>query len=245
MDAEVLTGEALVAAHKRAVRNLRILGIAFPIVFVSLVVGFLWSIGKQFEDIDSAAVSAELQKRVSGFLPHLNESLGDVANAVEPVLYASLESEAERLGPQIEQRLQADVDLTVASARSTLSLAARASMARQADAQRAILIEEYPRLATDTAAQDKVLASVIPGINEWESRQLDATIAEHLIAIEHLRDTLQSHYTKSGDAPADAGDVLMTWTNLLNEQVGGDQPTLVADEKPKKSVGQKAAAGKK
>lgn len=229
MNATSPVGEALVAAHKRATRNLRILSIVFPIVFIAVLGINLLSIVDQVRSVDMAAIGSQLSDRVNALLPDIETSLGDVADAVEPALFKALETEALGMAPQIEKRLQTDVDTTMVTAKDELGNAARRSMADGAEAQRALVIAAYPQLAADVTAQDAVLTATSEAMADWQVRQLDATVVEHLNAMEQLHRTLQTSYRKPSGDSADAEDALMTWLNLLNEHVGGEEPILTTD----------------
>lgn len=240
-----LTGDALVAAHKSATRNLRIVSIAFPIVFIAVIYVNLMSLVDQVRSVDMAAVGSHLSDRVNALMPDIETSLGDVADAVEPALFKSLETEALSMAPQIEKRLQTDVDATMANAKNELGNVARRTMDGKAEAHRAALVAAFPALQSDVAAQDRVLSAAAEAMVDWETRQLDATVAEHLVAMEQLHTTLQTSYKKADGAPIDAEDTLMTWLNLMNEHVGGEEAILASDTETKAKKPAAARAGKK
>src|SRR5690349_7631106 len=112
------SGAALVEAHQRATRNLRIVSIVFPLAFGALIVWNLAAIADLFRNIDGPAVGTALSNRMNALMPDIDGELGDVADAVQPALYEALGTEAAELAPQIEGRLQADVDHTMAKAKS-------------------------------------------------------------------------------------------------------------------------------
>jgi hypothetical protein len=240
VNATNLTGEALVEAHKSATRKLRIISILFPIVFIGFLLFNLKGVVDQIADIDSAEVGSQLADRVNALMPDIQHSLGDLAETAKPALSAAMETEALEMAPQIERRLQSDVDVVMKNAKSDLAVAARASMATGAATQRALIVKEFPQLAGDTAAQDKLLASASEALVQWEQRQLDATVTEHLVAMEQLHKTLQTSYSKSANEEADPEDALMTWLNLLNQHVGGEDHILTGDTK---TAAAKPAAG--
>src|SRR5438477_680774 len=154
-----LTGEALVAAHKNAIRKLRILSIAFPIVFISLILTFLAGFVGQIRNVDRAGVGAGLSHRVNSLMPDLNQSMGEIADSVQPAMTKAIQAESLALAPEIQKRLQADGDRTIDAARHDLERTAGKSMQFGADAQRALLIKQFPNLANSPEAQDKVLAA--------------------------------------------------------------------------------------
>ena len=242
MDATNLTGDELVQAHKSATRKLRIVSILFPIVFITVLFVNLGGIVDQFKSIDSAAVGANLSDRVNALMPDIQQDLGEIADAVQPKLYEAMETEGLAMAPQIEKRLQSDVETTMKNAKSDLGVANRTSMKAAASEQRALLVKEFPQLADNTEAQDKVLASVHAGVLQWEEKQLDATVSEHLIAMEQLHKTLQTSYSRKPGETVDAEDALMTWLNLMNEHVGGNGKILAKDSKP--TAGASSAAKK-
>jgi hypothetical protein len=242
VNATNLTGDALVEAHKSATRKLRLVSVLLPVVFMSVIFAYLASIADQIKHIDSAAVGAKLSDRVNALMPDIQSSLTEIADAVQPKLYEALETEGLAMAPQIEHRLQSDVESTTKNAKNDMEVATKTAMAKQTDAQRALLVKEFPQLASDTAAQDKVLAAMTSGLVQWETRQLDATVAEHLNAMEQLHKTLQQSYSKKTNEEADPEDALMTWLNLMNEHVGGNQKILGTE---KNSKGASAAAAQK
>lgn len=238
-----LTGAALVEAHKGAARKLRIIGILFPIVFMGALLWNLKAIADQVTSIDSAKVGSVLADRANSLIPDVQHGLDDLASTAQPVVSAALETEAMGMAPRIEQRLRSDVDSTMANAKSDLLVAAKRTTSNQSDALRALIGKEFPELAKDTAAQDKLIASATEGLSQWEQRQLDATVSEYLVAMESLHQTLQSSYSKTGGTKADPEDALMTWLNLLNEHMGGEEPIL-GNEKDNAKPAATAAAKK-
>ncbi len=238
MNVPAETGTALVEAHQRATRNLRIVSIVFPVAFAALIVWNLADIADLFRNIDGPAVGTELSNRMSALMPDVDNELGDVADAVQPALYSALETESAELAPQIEERLRADVDHTMAEAKSGLEAGVDRALAAEQETQRAKLLERFPELASDPAAQELVLSSAREAAREWSAAQLDALVAEHLDAMERLHKTLQSSYTKSHSSSADTEDALMALLNLMNEHLGGGDEVLAATE------GKPAARGK-
>jgi hypothetical protein len=237
-----LTGAALVDAHKSASRQLRIISILFPVVFIAVLLWNLKAIADQVASIDSAAVGTALADKANSLMPDVQHGLDDLAQTAQPVLTNALETEALAMAPRIEQRLRSDVDSSMANAKNDLSVAAKRTIANQDDTLRALIVKEFPELAGDTAAQDLLISASAEALTQWEHRQLDATVAEYLIAMEALHQTLQSSYSKTG-TKGDPEDALMTWLNLLNEHMGGEEPILGNDAKNAKPAA--AAAAKK
>src|SRR3954452_23213177 len=112
--------DALVAAHKKSIRNLRLVGIAFPILFIGLIGWNLMSIADLVKNIDGAAVGTQLSNHVTALMPDIDAHLGDVADAVQPALFSALETEAMDASPQIESRLRTDIDHSMSLAKDTL-----------------------------------------------------------------------------------------------------------------------------
>lgn len=238
MNVRADTGAALVEAHQRATRNLRIVSIVFPVAFGALIVWNLAAIGNLFRNIDGPAVGTELSNRMNALMPDVDNELGEVADAVQPALFSALEAESAELAPQIEERLQADVKHTMAKAKSGLEAGIDRALGEQAEAQRAKLLERFPELASDPAAQEVVLTTAREAAREWSAAQLDALVAEHLQAMESLHKTLEASYTKPHGASADPEDALMALLNLMNEHLGGGDEVLPVSE------GKPAARGK-
>jgi hypothetical protein len=242
----VQTGDALVAAHKKAIRNLRLIGIAFPILFIGLIGWNLMSIADLVKNIDGAAVGTQLSNHVNALMPDIDAHLGDVADAVQPALFSALETEAMDASPQIESRLRTDIDHSMSLAKDTLERSVGSDLVARDAAMRAQLVAAFPELASDQAAQDLVLASARGAAGEWSKAQLDALVGEHIVAMDKLRKTLESSYSKKNDQPVDAEDALMALLDLMNEHIGGsDEILATADSKSKKPSPAARAAGKK
>jgi hypothetical protein len=242
----VQTGDALVAAHKKAIRNLRLIGIAFPILFIGLIGWNLMSIADLVKNIDGAAVGTQLSNHVNALMPDIDAHLGDVADAVQPALFSALETEAMDASPQIESRLRTDIDHSMSLAKDTLERSVGNDLVARDAAMRAQLVAAFPELASDQAAQDVVLASARGAAGEWSKAQLDALVGEHIVAMDKLRKTLESSYSKKNDQPVDAEDALMALLDLMNEHIGGsDEILATADSKSKKPSPAARAAGKK
>lgn len=239
-----LTGAALVEAHRSATRKLRIISILFPIVFIAVLLWNLKAIADQVTNIDSARVGAVLAERANSLMPDVQNGLDDLASTAQPVLSAALETEAMGMAPRIEQRLRSDVDTAMANAKNDVAVAAKRTTTEQNAAMRALIAKELPELASDTAAQDALIAATTTALSQWQQRQLDATVSEYMIAMEQLHTTLQSSYSK-GAAKADPEEALMTWLNLMNEHMGGEQPILGNEKKSNAKPAAAAAAAPK
>lgn len=243
MDPEQLTGEALVTAHQKLTRNLRIVSMAFPVAFIGLITWNLVSIADLIKSIDGPAVGTEISNRMNALMPDVEHHLADLTDAVEPALFAALATESAALAPQIERRLQADVEQTMDKSKRQLQLGVDRILEDREAAQRAQLLEAFPELADDRATQDAVLAQVRASAKQWSAAQLDTYVAEHLAAIEGLHRTLEASYTKHPSDSADPEDALMALLNLMNEHMGAGDEILAAPG-PKQS-GKAARAAKK
>src|SRR4051812_2580031 len=204
------------------------------------------SIADLVKNIDGAAVGTQLSNHVTALMPDIDAHLGDVADAVQPALLSSLETEAMDASPQIESRLRADIDHSMALAKNTLERSVGNDLIAHNASMRASLVAAFPELASDQAAQDAVLASVRGPAGEWSKAQLDALVGEHIAAMDKLRKTLESSYSKKDDKPADAEDALMALLDLMNEHIGGsDEILATADSKSNKPSRAARAAGQK
>jgi len=241
LDAQHATGDELIAAHRAANRNLRIVSLTFPILFMGLILWNLRAIAQQVQDIDGPAVGTEISNRMNALMPDINDQLGELADSVHPALFTALQTEAAELAPQIEGRLQADVQHTLANAQQELQHSVARGLEADQDEQRAQLIAAFPELANDTAGQDAVLAASRAAVEQWSASQLDAMVTEHLSAMEGLRKTLETSYTKKEGESADPEDALMALLNLMNENVGGSDEIL-ADGKTRSKAGKAAGA---
>ena len=231
MDIQSLSGDALVAAHRDVTRKLRIVSLVFPVLFIGLMGFNLKAIAEQIQGIDGEAVGRHLSDRMNSLMPDITMYLEELADEAQPALVSALEKETSALAPVIEKQMQSDVELGMQAAKSSLRVGVDKALQTQADAQRQQLLAAFPELASDAAGQDAVLEAVRAATRDWSTRQLDATVAEHVNAMDGLRKTLEGKYAKDASGSADPEDALMTWLNLMNEHVGGDEDILGADGK--------------
>jgi hypothetical protein len=222
MESSKLEGEALVAAHKDAARKLLILSIAFPIAVVVIIVGHLWAITNQVENLDTAKVATLTAERIGAIWPDVESHMSDVAKQVEPALGKALETEVAAMAPLLEKRLQTDVDATLDTAEKDFSGAVEAALGQMESNQRSVLLAEVPALEADPVAQQHVLASTRGVIASWSQERFHTALEDHVEAMGSIRETLRKGYATTDDVAAEPQDALLAWLELLNEHVGGD-----------------------
>jgi hypothetical protein len=234
-DAATLTGDALVAAHRDVTRKLRLLSIAFPLVFIAVLLMSLTGIVNTVKNVDTEAVAAELSNQAHILWPEIQRELEDVADEALPAVKAAIESESASMAPVLEQRFSEEFDQMRTAAERQFRGIVDGSLAEIRERQIRILEQEYPELAADRMARDKVLAASQIALEQWALAEFETAIDEHLVAIESIHRTLQANYRAPEESAAAPEDALMTWLELLNQRLGGASLLDQADatERPK------------
>lgn len=249
MDLSALSDAELVVAHVSAARRLRLMRRVFPLVILVVLVGYIWSIVNQVQALDTDKFADELERKAEALMPRVEEHLVDVAKNLEPVLLAELNNKAAALGPRLEKRLEQDIEALKTKAEKDFEAALVAALAEIEERQRHILEREIPELKGDKKAQDRVLEAVRVGLVRWSVRQLTTTLNEHVVAMEHIRKTLQASYVAAPGEQVDGEKTLMIWLDLMNETVGGDDHILGVNpedaERAKKAKKQASSKGNK
>ena len=233
----------LIARHQAIKARLRMLRVAYPVVILVIVIGYIWSIVNQVKAIDSETIASRLQEGAHKLLPQVQDALADVAKELEPVLTKELERQSAKLGPKLEKVLEKETEELKVRLERTFQQELEKAMAEIENRQRGVLVEQIPELKGDRKGQDRVLETVRVGLLKWAMRQLTHTFHEHVIAMEQIRKTLQRSYTtKVGKGGVRPDDAVMIWLELMNETVGGDENILAPkpEDKKKKRRAKKA-----
>lgn len=229
-----LTGDALVAAHREMTRKMRVVTLAFPLILMLIVVGYLITILNQIKAVDLGAVGASFSSKASSLWPEIDDHLISVASEAQPVLAKALQDVAVEMGPQFEQRLQGDIEQMTANLERDFRAAVAEALETVRERQRAILVREVPEIAHNQTKQDKVLDSVQDAVVKWSVRQLNTRFDDHLVAMEEIRKTLEKSYMHPEGVPAAPEDALSIWLDLMNESIGGEESALIPDDKKTK-----------
>ena len=239
-----LTGEALVEAHKEMARKMRVVTIAFPLILIFIIVAYLMAIVNQIKSVDIGAVGSAFSTKASALWPEIDDQLVGVAAEAQPVLAKALEEVASDMGPQIEQRLQSDMEQMMANVERDFRVSVQDSLDGIRERQREVLIRHVPEIAHNQTKQNKILDAMQDAIVKWAVRQLNTRFDDHLAALEDIRGTLEKSYMHPEDVPADPEDALSIWLDLMNEQVGGEASDLVPEEKKKRGKKGEPPTGK-
>lgn len=235
-DPSALNGEALVAAHHAITRRLRLLSIAFPLLFIGVLLMSLAGIVNTVKSIDTEAVAAELSTQAHILWPEVQRELEDVADEALPAFTAAIQSESAAMAPVLEQRFSDEFASMRKTAEQQFRGVVDGSIKEIRERQLRILQKEYPDIAADPMARDKVLAASQAALEQWALAEFESSINEHLAAIESIHKTLQANYQAPDDHAGAPEDALMTWLELLNQRLGGTTLLEQADatERPKK-----------
>ena len=135
----------------------------------------------------------------------------------------------------LEKRFADEFEQMRTSAEQQFRSVVDGSMREVRERQLRILQAEYPEVAADPMARDKVLAAAQLALEQWAINEFETAIDQHLAAIEGIHRTLQANYQAPEEHAAAPEDALMTWLELLNQRLGGT--TLLegtdATERPK------------
>ena len=215
-----LTGAALVAAHKEIVRRMRFITIAFPLVLITIVIANLTAIGRQFRNVDTKTIGDNLSQSAGALLPEMEGYLADVANQALPALTTALQAESAAMAPVVEEKLQQDMQQLMTTAQADFRAHADEALGDLRESQRESLITAFPALANDRISQDRILTASHDAMVRWATDRFNATVKEHMGALDEIRKTLEKSYTTPKGQAAAPEDALMAWLELLNERVG-------------------------
>ena len=243
-----LSGDALIAAHRKAKRHVRQLRMVFPLVVILIVVLNLFGLVGQVKGVDVEALVLELEMQANKLWPTVEDHLAELAMDVQPILSEALAKQSAIMGPEIERKLASNAEeMKVVVERDFIS-AVEKSLEEIDRRQRQVLVDEIPALKGDRAAQDKVMQALRDALVKWAMHELTTTFHGHLEALEDIRKTLQSSYIAPVGEKADPQEALLIWLDLMNERIGGES-TILGDgpepEAKKKKSGKAARKGPK
>ncbi|MCG3172706.1 MAG: hypothetical protein GMKNLPBB_00861 [Myxococcota bacterium] len=245
--------DALIARHKAAQSKnfwLRIAGVVVILLIITINVMSIINMVKA--DLLSPQGQAKLEshfiKEGGSLGPDLERELKVLVDNLTPVIQSTLDKQTKELGPKLEEALVTEIETVRKETEAHLTNELRKSLAALEAQQRATLIKAVPELANDVEAQNKVLEKAREAFMHWSVVQLADTVDEHVAAMEQIRKTLQSSYTRKEGAPGGADEVGMLWFELMNETLVGSDNILKGTEKnpvPAKEAGKAAPkAGK-
>jgi len=223
------TGDAsLIARHQAAKKRLLLLRILFPLAILTIVIGYIFSIVGQVQDMDTGKFTAELEAKANVLLPRIQEHLGAVANNLQPVLQSELDRQSRIMGPKLDRLMESETKKLKIKLEKDFETDLIAAVEEIEDRQRGVLVQYIPELKDDNKAQDRVLESIRASLLKWCMRQLTHTFHHHMLAMDKIRQTLQQSYVADKDAAkrVQPEEVLMIWLELMNENIGGDETIL-------------------
>ncbi len=217
----------LVEEHQRIQRRLRFLRFAIPGVAALIVVGNLWSMASEVQELDTDALATQIEARSNHLMPRVEEHFNELARALQPVFAAEMDKQAATLAPRVDAALTRQMTLLQQNVEARFTKQLDAAWAASQGRQRNMLVAAIPDLAGNHAAQDRIMQSMKDSLMRFSMKQLAANFHEHVVAMEGIRKTLQRSYAGAG-ADAQADDALMIWIELMHETVGGDDTILGA-----------------
>jgi hypothetical protein len=233
------TGDAtLIARHQAAKKRLMLLRILFPLAILTIVIGYIFSIVNQVQNVDMSVFIAELEAKANVLLPRVQEHMEAVANNLRPVLEEELKRQSRVIGPKLDRLLDKETKALKIKLEEDFERELISAVEEIEERQRRILVTHIPELKGDAKAQDRVLETMRVSLLKWCMRQLTHTFHHHMLAMDKIRHTLQKSYlVKNEEGTVQPQEMLMIWLELMNENLGGDDTILAGkglDSDPEK-----------
>ena len=141
------TGEAsLIARHQAAKKRLMKLRILFPLVILTIVIGYGWSIVSQIQNIDTTELTVELETKANVLLPRIQEHLGEVAQNLQPTLKGELDRQSRVLGPKLDRLLEAETEKLKRKLETNFERDLISAVEEVEQRQRNVLVKYIPEL---------------------------------------------------------------------------------------------------
>ena len=200
---------------------------------------YIFSIIDQVKNMDTATLTAELERQANVLLPRFEDHLSTVAENISPVLQKELEFQSRALAPKLERLLEKENIKLKKKLEEDFERELVLAIQQIENRQRSVLVEQIPELRDDYKAQDRVLESIRISLIKWSMRQLTHTFHQHVMAMEEIRKTLQKSYLArdSEGKNVKPDDVILIWLELMNENIGGDETILSGKGLPENRPG--------
>ena len=224
-------GSALVARHVASKKKLRLLRTGGPLLLILVMAIMIWMIVRMFTGLDRDLVTANLEAEGKRVWPKVQTQLMTAAQALKPEVQRQFETQQAVLGPKVNKKFGTEMKAMKGKVNSTFGDALKNSLAAAEKDQKKILVEEFPQLAGNTKAQEKVLGAAQRGSSEWAKNEFNRSLNGHMSSMTKIRDTLNVKYGVEGAKKQHPEHVMMTWLELMADTVGGDD-NILAEEKP-------------
>ncbi|MFT7626152.1 MAG: hypothetical protein ACI9WU_005347 [Myxococcota bacterium] len=237
------TGTELIERHVASKKRLKLVRILGPLVLVMVVVAGIWSIVKLFQDLDTEVLTASLEQEAERVMPKVQERLMETFETLQPQVLAAFSAEQRELGPRLSARFDNEIRSIKTTLKTELEVKLAQALVTAQKAQRKALVKEFPTLKADVDAQNKILLGAKVGAENWAAKQMTGALNAHISAMEDIKDTLNAKFL-SGSGE-EPQQVMMTYLELMADTIGGDT-TVINDnpEEPTKGKAKRPRKGK-
>jgi hypothetical protein len=178
-------------------------------------------------NVDSGSFLQELESRAHKHVPHFKQAIAESLERITPIAQEAFARKAEKLGPRLDAKLNAEAIAFKATAESLFERAMESAFTEHELKQRAVVVRHIPELKGDVVAQQNVIDTVRAGVIKWGARQYAGMMNEHVAALDDIRSTLNRGFRAPvGQGTTDPQDVVMLWLELVNETIGTDNTIL-------------------
>ena len=218
----------LINEHKKVRGRLRLIWRLGPLLILILLVGNIYGMVNRVQEFDSEEFAVELENEARAAWPSLEYRLGEVADKLGPKLEKAILTESEKLGVKLEEQLEVELEAFRKEGEGILAEEIQKSLATEKMEHHRLVSKHLPELKDDEKARERVIAHVNAAAAAWSTEQFRKLFAEHVVALEQIRKTLDKGFVVEGDenAAARADELVLIWLELFEVTVADDSTIL-------------------
>lgn len=231
---------SLIEQHIASKKRLRLVRLAGPLALVLVVVFSIWNLISLFTDINYETLTQSFQEEAKRVVPKVHEQLLGSVERLKPTVTEEFRKYQGQVADKLGGKFDAEMNQLKTSVTTRLGTNLAEGLAKSRDRQRAALVKEFPELQDDTDAQNQVLVAAERGAQEWASEQLATELNGHVVALNQIRETLNSKFGEGSDGAGEPPEaVVMTYLEIFADRMSGQDSIIVPEEQVEKE-GQQA-----
>ncbi len=221
----------LIAAHKRAKTQLKLVWRLGPLLVLGVLVLHVWGAVNHVRHFDSEAFASELEREARDAWPKIEYRLRLIGENLAPAMEKAILESSEKLGEEVTSKLEEELDAFSKEGETLIALELERSMAAEKLAQHRLIEKHLPELAQDDKRREKVVAHVNAAAARWGQEQFRKFFVEHVAALESIRKTLDEKFVKksAGSDRNNGEEIVLLWLELFEETVANDNTVLGAE----------------
>jgi len=219
-------------------KKVKIVGWVFPPVIIFIFGLFFYLMYSSIRNIDGEKFIDLLERESGPLLNKLSSEVSRVGDVLLPYYAKEFENMAFDAVPKLESQIDYEMKLMKDNLASKIKIKLNEKLAANAKQQQALLENEFPGLKDNQEKSEEIKTRIEEITKQWINEKLVEALDNHLVALEQLKKTLNTHMVKKGETEEKVNpeDLLSVWLEIMGEKIHGDDATIMPKKKKKKKA---------